>query len=162
MSFDEESRTLSFYKQRYELDKDKISEPQMSRREYLDFVWWLKCNVTEADFPEDMRIRRTMFNKYTYDYNAKPRCFINTILTEDNEYLYKGLSLLMMRYHGYCVVSKRDRDNLFEIPVYYEEDLYNVIRLHGVSEDKAKEYAVLLFWQAKKQGRLDNLNRIVK
>ena len=27
---------------------------------------------------------------------------------------------------------------------------------------KAKEYAVFAFWQAKKQGRLDNLNRIVK
>ena len=27
---------------------------------------------------------------------------------------------------------------------------------------KAKEFAVLMFWQAKKQGRLDSLNRIVK
>ena len=27
---------------------------------------------------------------------------------------------------------------------------------------KAKEFAILMFWQAKKQGRLDNLNRIIK
>ena len=27
---------------------------------------------------------------------------------------------------------------------------------------KAKEFAVLMFWKAKKQGRLDNLNRIVR
>ena len=27
---------------------------------------------------------------------------------------------------------------------------------------RAKEFAVLMFWKAKKQGRLDNLNRIVK
>ena len=30
------------------------------------------------------------------------------------------------------------------------------------SKIKAKERAIFAFWQAKKQGRLDNLNRIVK
>ena len=40
------------------------------------------------------------------------------------------------------------------------EEYYKAI--YSTDENKAKEYAILLFWQAKKQGRLDNLNRIVK
>lgn len=40
------------------------------------------------------------------------------------------------------------------------EEYYKAI--HYDSQIKAKEYAILAFWQAKKLGRLDNLNRLVK
>ena len=40
------------------------------------------------------------------------------------------------------------------------EQYYKVVNFR--EEISAKEYAVFAFWLAKKQGRLDNLNRIVK
>ena len=40
------------------------------------------------------------------------------------------------------------------------EEYYNATNYS--EQIKAKEYAIMMFWQAKKQGRLDNLNRIVK
>ena len=36
------------------------------------------------------------------------------------------------------------------------------IAVYSYMPQKAKEYAITLFWEAKKQGRLDNLNRITK
>ena len=40
------------------------------------------------------------------------------------------------------------------------EDYYKVVKFN--ENISAKEYAIFAFWLAKKQGRLDNLNRIVK
>lgn len=40
------------------------------------------------------------------------------------------------------------------------EDYYKVVKFN--ENISAKEYAIFAFWLAKSQGRLDNLNRIVK
>lgn len=42
------------------------------------------------------------------------------------------------------------------------EQYYEVIYQTDIKEISAKERAIFAFWQAKKQGRLDNLNRLVK
>ena len=57
-------------------------------------------------------------------------------------------------------LNKKTAENNKKFILKKLEEYY--ISTHFEDKIKAKEYAVFNFWQAKKQGRLDNLNRIIK
>ena len=64
------------------------------------------------------------------------------------------LSLMQQKANKY--IAKKNKDYIIhKLEEYFYATSYS-------TQIKAKEYAILAFWQAKRQGRLDNLNRIVK
>ncbi len=131
---------LQFSKYRPEYNITDPSEPVIGRREFMDFARWLKYHVTEADFPEDIRPMRTMFNKYMIDRNAPARNLITLIRSTKAEELYAEIA----RYRGKgCVLNKWNRISMFELPVWYEEDLYNAFILKGFDAEQARFFAGL-------------------
>lgn len=64
---------------------------------------------------------------------------------------YKKLQL----YTNKLIAQKNKKHIIKKLEEYYMAVNYS-------SQIRAKEYAILMFWKAKKQGRLDSLNRIVK
>lgn len=117
-------------------------EPYMSRREFLDFARWLKYHVSEDEFPIEPKLIRTMAHRFTIDRNEKRRNLWKNIKGLRAAELYQNLSILLINYNGeHCAAPRHDRESLFEIPLYYEEDLYSVLRLHGVEEENARAFA---------------------
>ena len=66
------------------------------------------------------------------------------------------LGLKKIRIRANELIAKNNKKNILK---KLEEYYYNVNRNTDIS---AKEYAIYAFWLAKRQGRLDSLNRIVK
>ena len=60
----------------------------------------------------------------------------------------------LQKFTNRLIAKENKRYILKKLEEYYEATCLN--------KTGAKEYAVFAFWQAKKQGRLDNLNRLVK
>lgn len=64
---------------------------------------------------------------------------------------YKKIQL----YTNKLIAQKNQKYIIKKLEEYFMSINYS-------SQIKAKEFAILMFWKAKKQGRLDSLNRIVK
>ena len=61
----------------------------------------------------------------------------------------------LQEYTNRIIARENKRYILKKLEQYYE--------VTGKNKNiSAKEYAVFAFWQAKRQGRLDNLNRLIK
>ena len=58
-------------------------------------------------------------------------------------------------YANKLIAKENKKYILKKLEEYYEAVNY-------AEKIKAKEYAIYAFWKAKKQGRLDNLNRLTK
>ena len=61
----------------------------------------------------------------------------------------------LQEFTNKLIAKENKRYILKKLEEYYEATCSN-------KKISAREYAVFAFWQAKKQGRLDNLNRLVK
>ena len=119
-------------------------EQYMSRREFLDFARWLKYHVSEDEFPVEPKEILTMCHRFTIDRNEKRRNLWKDIKGMRAGELYQNLSILLINYNGeHCAAPRHDRESLFEIPVYYEEDLCTAFMLHGLEEECAKDFAAM-------------------
>lgn len=138
----DENNVLTLTKVLPETGSDNSKSAYMSRREFLDFARWLKYLVTEEEFPYEPKVVRTMFNRATIDGNEKRRNIWKRIKAMRVSEMYENLSILLINYSGdRCAAPRHDRESLFEIPVYYEEDLCTVLTLYGLEEECAKDFA---------------------
>lgn len=111
------------------------TEPRLSRRTYLAFARWLKRNVQEEALKPEV-VRAWL---HTIDLRNRRVRMLRLIKETKDEDLYRTLGLAQ------CIagLAKRDLDFAFEIPVYYEEDYYHLLRLYGLSEEDAAEFAAM-------------------
>ena len=138
----DENNTLTISPVKPWTEHQRSDDAYMSRREFLDFARWLKYHVTEEEFPYEPKVVRTMFNRATIDGNEKRRNIWKRIKAMRVSEMYENLSILLINYSGdRCAAPRHDRESLFEIPVYYEEDLCTVLTLYGLEEECAKDFA---------------------
>ncbi len=112
------------------------TERRLSRRTYLDFARWLKRNVQEEDLKPE--VVRTFLNHIDRRYERVE--MLRLIKVTKDEDLYRTLGL---RRRTSGALSTRVQDFAFEIPVYYEEDFYHLLRIHGLTEEEADEFTAL-------------------
>ena len=116
--------------------------PYMSRREFMDFAIWLKYHVSEEEFAPDIVTSWDNGRQETMDRNKRRRVMLHRIKGTRLPELYQGLSILL-RHHfdDELLASQRDCETLFEIPIFFEEDLYAALILYGLDEKRAREFA---------------------
>lgn len=138
----DENNTLTISPVKPWTEHQRSDDAYMSRREFLDFARWLKYHVTEEEFPYEPKVVRTMFNRATIDGNEKRRNIWKRMKKMRVSEMYENLSILLINYSGdRCTAPRHDRESLFEIPVYYEEDLCTVLTIYGLEEECAKDFA---------------------
>ena len=112
------------------------TEPRLSRRTYLAFARWLRKNVREEDLEPEI-IPHDMFNRHDLR-NDRVRA-LRVIKATKPEDLYRTLGLYKKQASG-CCIPRWAQDSLFEIPLYYTEDFYQLLRLQGLSEEDAARF----------------------
>lgn len=135
----------------------------MSRREFMDFATWLKFNVTEEEFPPVMTTILTNRGSEDIDVNEDERRALKHIKQLWLPGLYQGVSVVLRHYFDRNPeASRRDCESLFEIPIFYEEDLYAALILYGLDEKRAREFASMSARGAYKaySRSVDSLSRI--
>ena len=115
------------------------SEPRLSRRTYLAFARWLRKNVREEDLKSEIVIYGFL-NRYKHDLRDDRVRLLRLIKETKEEDLYRELAYAKKSVTPFRQLSKAIREYSFEIPVYYEEDLYQLFRLYGASEEQAFEW----------------------
>ena len=115
------------------------SGPRLSRRTYLAFARWLRKNVREEDLKPEIVIYGFL-NRYEHDLRNDRVRLLRLIKETKEEDLYRELAYAK-KYVGYHrEPSRKSREYWFEIPVYYEEDLYQLFRINGATEEQAFEW----------------------
>jgi len=115
------------------------TEPRLSRRTYLAFARWLRKNVREEDLKSEI-VPHGMFNRH--DLRNDRVAALRIIKATKPEDLYRTLGLYKKQASG-CGIPRWAQDLLFEIPLYYTEDFYQLLRLYGLSEEDAAMYSEL-------------------
>ena len=116
----------------------------MSRREFMDFAIWLKYHVSEEEFAPDIVTSWDNGRQETWDRNKRRRVMLHRIKGTRIPELYQGLSILLRHHFDDELLAPRwDCETLFEIPIFYEEDLYAALILYGLEEKKAHRLAAM-------------------
>ena len=115
------------------------TEPRLSRRTYLAFARWLRENVLEEDLKSEI-VPHGMFNRHDLR-NDRVRA-LRLIKATKPEDLYRTLGLYKKQASS-CCIPRWAQDSLFEIPLYYTEDFYQLLRLHGLGEEDAAMFTEL-------------------
>lgn len=115
------------------------SGPRLSRRTYLAFARWLRKNIREEDLKPEVVIYGFL-NRYEHDLRNDRVRLLRLIKETKEEDLYRELAYAKKYVGFYREPSRKSREYWFEIPVYYEEDLYQLFRINGATEEQAFEW----------------------
>ena len=121
------------------IHKESEFETRLSRRTYIAFARWLKKNIRVEDLKSEIVICGFL-NRYEHDLRKDRAQWLQLIQSTKDEDLYRVLALERKNHRPGRKPTDQDQDYLFEIPVYYEEDFYQLLRLYGFSEKKAAEF----------------------
>ena len=117
-------------------------ESRLSRKTYLEFARWLKRSVQEEDLTSEIVTRRSFFNKWQVDLREERLHWLRIIKDTRDEELYRSLGLMKKGTRN--VARRIDQDSLFEVPVYYQEDFYNLLLIYGMSPEDAAMFTSMV------------------
>ena len=129
--------------------KRHLSENQgstrLSKETYLTFASWLKNNIQENDLQSDLIQKGTLLSGvYEYDLKQDRIFWLKALKETPGKEIYRTLGF-MRRKHGTSgqALRKEDQDSMFEIPVYYQEDFYDLLLLRGLSPEQATKFTLI-------------------
>ena len=103
------------------------------------FARWLRKNVREEDLKPEIVIYGFL-NRYEHDLRNDRVRLLRLIKETKEEDLYRELAYAEKYVGFHREPSRKSREYWFEIPVYYEEDLYQLFRINGATEEQAFEW----------------------
>ena len=119
--------------------------PRLSKETYLHFASWLRNHIQESDLQSEIVRRGTPFSGfYEYDLKRDRVFWLKALKETPEEELYRTMGF-MRRKHGTsgAALRQQDQDSMFEIPVYYQEDFYELLLLRGLSPERATELTLI-------------------
>ncbi len=142
---------------------------RLSQETYLSFALWLKSHVEESDLQSELIRKGTYYSGFSmYDLKKDRIFWLKALKEAPDAEIYRTIGFMRRKESiSGQALRKQDQDLLFEIPVYYQEDFYDLLLLRGLSPERATEMALICgagsykHWcrSAPKDRRLDTISQ---